>query len=195
MQKKDYYKILGLQKTASQDDIKKAYRKLAVKYHPDKNAGNKQAEQKFKQISQAYGVLSDPQKRKQYDNPVHSFNPFSGSPFQDQYDSVFESFFTNRRSRSGSPFFGGFDFNGFSNMNADINVKLEISFDQMINGCTKKIRYNRTVNNQKQIKQFTVNIPAGVKSGQTFSYSKQGNSFGYLHDQIGNLNIIILVKL
>ena len=63
----DYYQTLGVSKTASADEIKKAYRKLAVKYHPDKNPGDKSAEEKFKQVSEAYDVLSDPKKRKQYD--------------------------------------------------------------------------------------------------------------------------------
>jgi len=64
----DYYKILGLEKTASSDEIKKAYRKLALKYHPDKNPNNKAAEEQFKKISEAYAVLSDTEKRKQYDS-------------------------------------------------------------------------------------------------------------------------------
>src|SRR5436190_19108703 len=67
MEYKDYYKTLGVSKTASQDDIKKAYRKLAVKYHPDKNPGDKKAEEKFKEINEANDVLSDPDKRKKYD--------------------------------------------------------------------------------------------------------------------------------
>src|SRR3990170_2914697 len=64
----DYYKILGVDKKASAEDIKKAYRKLALKYHPDKNPGNKEAEEKFKKLSEAYAVLSDTKKRKEYDN-------------------------------------------------------------------------------------------------------------------------------
>ena len=67
MAKKDYYEVLGIQRSASDDEIKKAFRKLAIKYHPDKNKGNKEAEEKFKEINEAYQVLSDPQKKAQYD--------------------------------------------------------------------------------------------------------------------------------
>ena len=66
-QKRDYYEVLGLTKTASEDDIKKAYRKIAIKYHPDRNPGDKEAEEKFKEAAEAYNVLHDPQKRQQYD--------------------------------------------------------------------------------------------------------------------------------
>ncbi|HFQ80548.1 MAG TPA: J domain-containing protein, partial [Desulfobacterales bacterium] len=74
----DYYKVLGVNKQATKDEIKKVYRKLALKYHPDRNKGDKQAEEKFKQISEAYAVLSDPEKKKQYDT-------FGSADFQKRY--------------------------------------------------------------------------------------------------------------
>src|SRR5438309_7148040 len=90
---KDYYKILGLQKAATPEEIKKSYRKLAVKYHPDKNPGNKQAEEKFKEINEAYEVLSDNEKRKKYDEMGSNWNAYQ----QNQGSS------------------GGFDWSQYSN--------------------------------------------------------------------------------
>ena len=89
MASKDYYEVLGLQKGASEDEIKRAFRKLAIKYHPDKNQGNKEAEEKFKDINEAYQVLSDPEKKARYDQ--YGTVDFDGSGF-------------------GSGGFGGFDF-------------------------------------------------------------------------------------
>ena len=77
----DYYKVLGVGKGASDDEIKKAYRKLARKYHPDRNAGDKKAEERFKEISQAHDVLSDPDKRKAYDRGTGPFGGFTGGGF------------------------------------------------------------------------------------------------------------------
>src|SRR3954465_7317326 len=76
MDYKDYYKVLGVSKTASADEIKKAYRKLAVKYHPDKNQGDKKAEDKFKEINEANEVLGDPEKRKKYDQLGENYNRY-----------------------------------------------------------------------------------------------------------------------
>ena len=71
-QKRDYYEVLGLKKGASDDEIKKAFRKMAMKYHPDKNPGDKTCEEKFKEVNEAYGILSDPEKKKMYDQFGHA---------------------------------------------------------------------------------------------------------------------------
>ena len=81
MAKRDYYDVLGVNKSASPDELKSAYRKLAVKYHPDKNPGNKKAEEKFKEASEAYGILSDKEKKQNYDNFGHAaFENGGGRP-------------------------------------------------------------------------------------------------------------------
>src|SRR5690606_32760511 len=133
----NFYTILGVKEDASQDEIKKAYRKLAVKYHPDKNKGNKEAEEKFKKISEAYDVLGDPKKRAEYDNMRRSFGRYfhrgegpgaqpggaGGFTFEDLggfsgLGDIFEELFRQQqgrgRARGGGPSpFGGGGFGGF----------------------------------------------------------------------------------
>src|SRR5574344_892708 len=100
MAKRDYYEILGIDKNASEDEIKKAYRKIAIKYHPDKNPGDKSAEEKFTEAAEAYDVLHDAQKRQQYDQFGTADNFSSGGfdPFSVFKDSMFSDLF------GGNPF-------------------------------------------------------------------------------------------
>ena len=90
MAKRDYYEVLGVEKSASKDDIKKAYRKLAIQYHPDKNPGDKQAEEKFKEATEAYEILGDDQKRAAYDQ--FGFAGVEGMSGQGGYSDVFRGF-------------------------------------------------------------------------------------------------------
>jgi len=149
--KKDYYDVLGVQKSASPDEVKKAYRKLAKKYHPDANPGNKDAEAKFKEINEAYEVLGDEQKRKTYDQFGHAafggaagtssggFGGFSGGFGGVDVDDIFGDLFGN--------IFGGGSFSSSSKKNRpqrgdDIQVTVNLSFEEAVFGCSKEISYN-----------------------------------------------------
>ncbi|MBS1492757.1 MAG: J domain-containing protein [Bacteroidetes bacterium] len=114
MEYKDYYKVLGVEKTATQDEIKKAYRKLAVKFHPDKNAGNKQAEEKFKEINEANEVLGDAAKRKKYDELGENWKYYqqSGGQAQDFDWARYQNQGGGGQRTYSNQDFGGFDFGG-----------------------------------------------------------------------------------
>lgn len=142
---KDYYQILGVDKNSSDDDIKKAYRKAAMQYHPDKNPDNPEAEAKFKEAAEAYDVLSNNEKRQNYDRFGSSGNPFGGgNPFGDQYghgfnmDDIFSQF--------GDIFGGGFGGRRQQQQRRkgpDLRLKISVTIDEVIKGTTKKVKYNR----------------------------------------------------
>ncbi len=137
--KRDYYEVLGVQKGASADEIKKAYRQLAKKYHPDVNPDNKEAEDKFKEASEAYEVLSDDQKRSSYDQFGHSaFNGQGGGGYS--YEGNFTDFSDIFSDLFGGDIFGG----GRSRRNgprrgADVNINVSIEFEEAVFGTTKDI--------------------------------------------------------
>jgi molecular chaperone DnaJ len=126
----NYYDILGVSKTASQEEIKKAYRKLALIHHPDKNIGDPNSDSKFKEIAQAYDILGDPDKRKKYDTPQNSFN-FGNSagfnPFQDIFGG----------------FRGSYKPNDFVSKGKNINARLQITLEEVLNGTHKKANVYR----------------------------------------------------
>ena len=145
MAKRDYYEVLGVDKTASKDEIKKSYRVLAIKYHPDKNPGDKNAEEKFKEATEAYEILSDDQKRAAYDQygfagvdgmNTGGFNPEQFSGFEDifgDFSGIFENFFGggSRSSRSARS----------SGQGANLRYDLEISFKDAVYGVKTEISY------------------------------------------------------
>lgn len=175
MDYKDYYKILGVDRKASADDIRSAYRKLAMKYHPDKNPGDKKAEDKFKEINEAYQVLSDEQKRARYDQLGSEYSNFrtrGGRPGDFQWDDWFQQN-AGPRGTVDDAFSGG-NIGGFSDffrmmfgeaMRSSVRnqaaqgyqQEIQISFQEAYEGTTRQMQANG--------RKLQVRIPAGVKIG------------------------------
>lgn len=147
-QKRDYYEVLGVDKSADDATLKKAYRTLAKKYHPDAHPGDKEAEAKFKEASEAYAVLSDPEKRKQYDMYGHAAFEGGGGGYSNYSAQDFSDMFGSMGDIFGDLFgFGGFGRSGRRNSNgpmrgANLQTRVDISFDEMVKGCEKKISVN-----------------------------------------------------
>lgn len=186
----DYYKTLGVEKNADAEDIKKAYRKLALKYHPDRNPNNREAEEKFKKISEAYAVLSDPEKRKQYDN-------FGSDQFSQKFsqEDIFRDFDINqilrdmgfggiggagnRRGtytfRHGGPFGDTFGqghqrYYEAPQKGEDLQYNLNITLEESVFGADKKI----ALQNGKQVNEINVKIPAGISTGKKLRLTGKG---------------------
>ena len=140
--RKDYYKILGVSKDASQDEIKKAYRKLAIKLHPDRNPGDKEAEAKFKEAAEAYEVLGDENKRKEYDNPHSNFDfHASGGP---DFGGMGMEEILRHFNMGGMGF--DFDFGRPKERNTkgtSIRIPMKLTLEEMYSGVTKKVKYKR----------------------------------------------------
>ena len=144
MAKRDYYDVLGINKSSNPEDIKSAYRKLAVKYHPDKNPGDKSAEDKFKEASEAYGILSDKSKRENYDNFGHAafenggggqtggFSGFGGADFSDIFEDFFGDFRGGGRSSRGNS----------SNRGSDLRYDLSITLEDAFSGKKQNIQFS-----------------------------------------------------
>jgi len=206
---KDYYKILGVEKTASVADIKKAFRKLAVKYHPDKNPGDKKAEEKFKEINEANEVLSDAEKRKKYDELGENWKyyqqnggdtgnfdrnkwgnkgqPFGGSFNQGDFDGdsgafsdFFESLFGERRTASS----GARPRQSRSHRGEDLRAEMEISLEDAYRGGSKQI----TLDGQK----INLKLKPGLRDGQVLRMKGKGNE-GYNGGEHGDLLITIMI--
>jgi DnaJ-class molecular chaperone len=191
----DYYKILGIEKVASADEIKKAFRKLAVKFHPDRNPDDKGAEDKFKEINEAYAVLSDPQKKEQYDT-------YGSSGFHKQYsqEDIFRNFDFNRTFKDMgmgggedifSRLFGRGGRGGLRSgpqKGADLEMETDISFRDAAHGAEKLVAFRR--NGKRE--ELKVKIPAGVDNGSKIRITGKGGQ-GEGGGTQGDLYLIIRV--
>ena len=171
MSKRDCYEVLGVTKTTSEKEIKKAYKKLAMKYHPDRNPDNPVAQEKFREVKAAYEILNDPEKREQYDDFGHSafengqargrggFGQSGGGDFNDMFGDMFGQRQQQRQEpRRPQPQNG-----------SDIILKVELTLDECVDGCNKEVRLPNTTN------PLVVVIPAGINQGQRVRVPGQGN--------------------
>ncbi len=148
--KRDFYEILGVAKGATQDEIKKAYRKVAIQFHPDKNPGNKEAEEKFKEAAEAYEILSDPDKRAKYDRFGHSRGTGGYGGHDMNMDDIFSQFGDIFGGGGGNPFESFFGGGGQRSgkrqrKGSNLRIKLKLSLEEIANGVEKKIKVNRLV--------------------------------------------------
>lgn len=207
MEYKDYYQVLGVDKKATQDEIKKAYRKLALKYHPDKNPGNKNAEEKFKEISEANEVLADPEKRKQYDKlgsnwkqyQQHGFDqgPFGAGGRGRTYsygggtggaeffgDSGFSDFFESFFGRGAGQHYGPFGGQGFDFPPSDLTGEIPITLEEAFQGTERIV----DVGGEK----IKVKIKPGAYDGLTLRAKGKGQRSP--SGKAGDLHLTIIVQ-
>ena len=182
MDYKDYYKVLGISKNATQEEIKKTFRKLAVKYHPDKNPGDKKAEEKFKEISEANEVIGDAEKRKKYDELGANWkqyqqqgDQFAGRQSGNRQHHTYSEGFGGEFSDFFESFFGGGGFSGFekgsrqqrAKQGPDLTAEMELTLDDAFYGATKQV----TINGQR----INLKIIPGIREGQILRMKGKGS--------------------
>lgn len=149
MSKRDYYEVLGVSRTVEEIELKKAYRKVALQYHPDRNPGNKEAEDKFKEAAEAYEILSDADKRARYDRMGHAgVDPNYGGGYGRgmNMDDIFTNFGTIFEDSPFGSFFGGGRTQGSGQRGSNLRVKIKMSLEEINSGVKKKIRVNKQIN-------------------------------------------------
>src|SRR5213595_461887 len=199
VQFRDYYETLSVSKTASEDEIKSAFRKLARKYHPDVAKDKKAAEENFKRINEAYEVLSDPEKRRKYDQLGESWNQPGGFQPPPQwgggqpggfrwgggenggvefefggtgFSDFFEAFFGGGRGRSA---FGGFGQRGtMAERGSDVEADIMVTLEEALHGSTRQVSLRRAGSNK--VENYQVKIPRGVHEGQRIRLAGQGEA-------------------
>jgi len=208
---KDYYKILGVERNATLDQIKKAYRTLAMKYHPDKNQGDKSSEEKFKEIAEAYTVLSDPQKRKEYDNLSSSQSyanqnantgytydwekDYRGQDLYAEEDELLRDLYTREESGGFSDFFRQFfgqkskkspEYYESLFKGEDSKGKITIDLEEAYLSSTRILN----INNEK----LRLKVKAGVKNEQILKVKGKGKPSKHVTGEPGDLYIRIVIK-
>ena len=175
MGKRDYYEVLGVQKNATEAELKKAYRQMAIKYHPDKNPGDKASEEKFKEAAEAYEVLSNPEKKQKYDQYGHAglgnASGFGGGSMN--MDDIFSHF----GDIFGDMFGGGYSSRGQRsrrvNKGSNLRVKVKLTLEEIANGVEKKIKVNKYINCS------TCN-GTGAKGGSSYSTCSTCHGTGHV---------------
>jgi curved DNA-binding protein len=201
VQFKDYYAILGVPKTATQDDIRKAFRKLARQHHPDVAKDKKSAEAKFKEINEANEVLGDPEKRKRYDElgadwdrPGRQAPPqgwehrggFEGGGFSDFFEAFFGGGGAGMRGGAGRKRRGG--FGAFQQRGNDVEFELAVTVEEALHGGRKAFSLER----DGHVDTLSVNIPRGVRAGQKIRLAGQGGE-GFGGGERGDLYLLIRI--
>ena len=201
MANKDYYSVLGVGRQAPPDELKKAFRKLAMKYHPDKNPGDKSAEDRFKEVNEAYDVLSDPKKKQMYDQFGHAgfqqgagpggpfrggfegfgnpggfgggqgFDPRGGG--QEAFQDMFSDFFGEFFGAETQP--GARRGGRAEARGTDLRYTLTITLEEAATGCEKRISFVRQRGGKEDSAKLSITVPAGVKSGQRLKLRGEGD--------------------
>lgn len=179
-EKRDYYEVLGVEKNANADEIKKAYRKAAIKYHPDKNPGDKEAEERFKEAAEAYDVLSNPDKRARYDQFGHAGmnggaagGGFGGGFGGFSMEDIFSQFGDIFGGRFGGGFGGGQSRGSQVNRGSDIRVKIRLTLEEIATGTTKKLKVNKNITCPSC-------SGSGAKEGSSHTTCTNCNGSGYV---------------